>query len=373
MNYYKMILMMVFMLFCLNLVSSRMLMIGYKQYTSSELKYIRDLTNPSDLDISGQHLSPFLIPRVAGSEENKKVRRHIVSTLRNLGWFVEEDVFSHSTPIGSREFGNIIATRRPNSAVKRITFAAHLDSLDLKDKDGNREFIGATDSAASCALLMDMAFAIDKLLRTKADKTLSDPLQQLGIDFQLIFFDGEEAFIKWSKTDSLYGSRHLAKRWLSREYIIQNSMTQSTDRYKVKDTAEVLILLDLLGVPLGKQGSFIQNLESSTSSWFSHLVDVQYRLADAGLLSDPAQALYKEKGTSAVLYFVPNILPNSHIEDDHVPFKKIGVPTVHLIPYPFPEVWHKFEDDRKALSHDTIKDLSTIFKCFIAERLGLLG
>jgi len=27
---------------------------------------------------------------------------------------------------------------------------------------------------------------------------------------QLIFFDGEEALVDWTETDSLYGSRHLA-------------------------------------------------------------------------------------------------------------------------------------------------------------------
>jgi len=29
---------------------------------------------------------------------------------------------------------------------------------------------------------------------------------------QFIFFDGEEAFVDWTETDSLYGSRHLAKK-----------------------------------------------------------------------------------------------------------------------------------------------------------------
>ena len=28
---------------------------------------------------------------------------------------------------------------------------------------------------------------------------------------QLIFFDGEEAFVDWTETDSLYGARHLAE------------------------------------------------------------------------------------------------------------------------------------------------------------------
>ena len=28
---------------------------------------------------------------------------------------------------------------------------------------------------------------------------------------QLIFFDGEEAFVRWTDTDSIYGARHLAE------------------------------------------------------------------------------------------------------------------------------------------------------------------
>lgn len=29
----------------------------------------------------------------------------------------------------------------------------------------------------------------------------------------MVFFDGEEAWVEWSSTDSLYGSRHLAEMW----------------------------------------------------------------------------------------------------------------------------------------------------------------
>lgn len=28
-----------------------------------------------------------------------------------------------------------------------------------------------------------------------------------------IFFDGEEAFKKWGPNDSIYGAKHLAKKW----------------------------------------------------------------------------------------------------------------------------------------------------------------
>lgn len=41
---------------------------------------------------------------------------------------------------------------------------------------------------------------------------------------QLIFFDGEEAFDKWTDEDSLYGSRHLASKW-NQEYFLNTSQS----------------------------------------------------------------------------------------------------------------------------------------------------
>ena len=40
-------------------------------------------------------------------------------------------------------------------------------------------------------------------------------LQMQESTVQMIFFDGEEAYIDWTRTDSLYGSRHLAEKWAS--------------------------------------------------------------------------------------------------------------------------------------------------------------
>lgn len=34
----------------------------------------------------------------------------------------------------------------------------------------------------------------------------------------LVFFDGEEAFDTWTDTDSIYGSRHLARKWEQTKY-----------------------------------------------------------------------------------------------------------------------------------------------------------
>lgn len=42
-------------------------------------------------------------------------------------------------------------------------------------------------------------------------------LAQIDATVQLIFFDGEEAFMEWTETDSLYGSRHLAAHMSQRD------------------------------------------------------------------------------------------------------------------------------------------------------------
>lgn len=49
---------------------------------------------------------------------------------------------------------------------------------------------------------------------TQSKVSLCRPAQASSPDLtlQLIFFDGEEAFFRWSPTDSLYGSRHLAHK-----------------------------------------------------------------------------------------------------------------------------------------------------------------
>ena len=38
------------------------------------------------------------------------------------------------------------------------------------------------------------------------------PLQE-DVSLQFVFFDGEEAFVDWTSTDSIYGARHLAEKW----------------------------------------------------------------------------------------------------------------------------------------------------------------
>ncbi|ELU17372.1 hypothetical protein CAPTEDRAFT_27589, partial [Capitella teleta] len=141
----------------------------------------------------------------------------IISTFTTLGWKVETDEFTDDTPHGRKTFTNIIATLNP-SAKKFLTLSCHYDSKVFADF----KFIAATDSAVPCAMLVDIATALDNSLKAKNG----------GMSLQMVFFDGEEAFETWTPTDSIYGARHLAEKWSDNGRLDQMSS---------------LILLDLIG------------------------------------------------------------------------------------------------------------------------------
>lgn len=61
------------------------------------------------------------------------------------------------------------------------------------------------------------------------------------------------------------------------------------------------------------------------------------------------------------------------VQDDHVPFMARGVDILHIIPYPFPTVWHTMDDDADHLDIPTVKDWAKIMTAFAAEWMDLEG
>ncbi|KAJ2927597.1 hypothetical protein H1R20_g9507, partial [Candolleomyces eurysporus] len=164
-----------------------------------------DPSNPNS------HLSKILIPRPPDSANNTQVRQYIVKTLKDLNWHIEEDAFTDNTPYGPKKFTNIIATKDPKAS-SRVVVAAHFDSKFFPDYPAN-QFVGATDSAAPCAMMLDLAEALNPLLekrlsRLEEGEDDDDDDDDIGdMTLQLIFFDGEEAFKDWTDVDSIYGAR----------------------------------------------------------------------------------------------------------------------------------------------------------------------
>ncbi|KAG8448446.1 hypothetical protein GDO86_015512 [Hymenochirus boettgeri] len=150
-------------------------------------------------------LRPMLIERPPGSDGNRLVRELISSHLQSLssGWTVDLDLFHAATPRGYLSFGNVVATLDP-SAPHRLVLACHIDSKWFLPDSKGRTFIGATDSAVPCSLILEAVTALDTRLQKLKDRGSTTTLQ-------LLFLDGEEALAEWSQTDSLYGARHLAQ------------------------------------------------------------------------------------------------------------------------------------------------------------------
>ncbi|XP_045448653.1 glutaminyl-peptide cyclotransferase-like [Melitaea cinxia] len=297
---------------------------------------IKTIARLSDKQHFKKVLDEILIPRVVGTPNHEKVGNYIVNEMRGFGWDVTEDVFPEQTPVfGTLNFRNIIAKLNPN-ADRYLVLACHYDSKYTRE----HVFVGATDSAVPCAMMINLAKVMSKQL---------DSLKNSSPSLMFIFFDGEEAFRQWGPKDSIYGARHLAKMWHGTPYKDGANHLQRMD---------VLVLLDLLGCPDPVFYSYFK----STEKWYIRMAVAEQRLAELGQMTAYSQ------GKDEQTYFRLSS-SNAFIEDDHIPFMRRDVDVLHIIPNPFPHVWHTANDDMSALDFNTIDNLNKIFRVFVAEYL----
>ncbi|KAJ1987310.1 hypothetical protein H4R33_002915 [Dimargaris cristalligena] len=307
--------------------------------TDQEIEELALLSKPERLEPDGEFLAPFLVKRVPGTEGNRQVQKFILEQGKKLGWFIETDSFTQDTPMGSIDFTNIILTKHPQ-APARLVLAAHFDSKYFAP--GPADFIGATDSAVPCALLFDLAFSLDHYL-----DQFTDPYTTV----QLIFFDGEEAFVGADPNDFIWGSKHLAAYW---ERPTLFPATPSAVPYKTPlEHIDLMVLLDLIGAPAPIFNDYFAN----TSDYFHALAGLESRLIKLFLVSRHKSYFKTDR------QFVGGII------DDHVPFVQRNIPVLHLIPHPFPKVWHTTKDDADALDHLVIHDFSILMRVFVASYL----
>ena len=323
----------------------------------SIISKIQRLKQPPVLDLNpilppnGSILKSIAIPRVSGTAGNLKVREFIKSQFNSKFWELEEDVhFINSAHGQSTKFVNLIFTLKTKTVTeKRLILAAHYDSKLLEAQGKGKEqisnlkeskFIGASDSAWSCSLMISLAQAIQNESNLKQN-------------FQLIFFDGEEAVHNWSPTDSLYGSRALASKW---------SKLPKDSSFNSLDKISLMVLMDLIGTrDANKFYSFYPD-NSALDLEFQELIRIEretkvaddFKTAENGMFQSSGQ--FKSYGGQAV-------------EDDHTPFLPFKVPVLHLIPVPFPSVWHTPDDTLEALDPENCEKISKIIYKFIRNKL----
>ena len=102
---------------------------------------------------------------------------------------------------------------------------------------------------------------------------------------------------------------------------------------------EHLILLDLLGAPQ----PLVRSYYLETAWLFDALRSVETRLGESGAFA--FQGSTEMAPGEWMSYFLKHTkLQNAgYIGDDHVPFLRRGISVLHLIPEPFPAVWHTLE------------------------------
>lgn len=207
-----------------------------------EIVHLANLSNKRHIE---RILDNILITRVVGTPNHDKVLKYIVRELENLKWNVELDEFEDETPnFGRLTFTNIVATLNPN-AERFLVLACHYDSKYFAQQD----FVGATDSAVPCAMMLNLA----AVMKNELEQTRNN--KDLGL--KLIFFDGEEAFEQWGPKDSIYGARHLAKAYKSHTHVSEITGETINDLQRI----DVLVLLDLLGGKNPKFYSFFEDTE----------------------------------------------------------------------------------------------------------------
>lgn len=276
--------------------------------------------SPGDLwkDFSGdnalRHVQALVDcgPRPPGTPEIECARKYIIAQLESFGWKVTKQSFTDLTPRGPMTFVNLIATfpGDPKTAPKFL-LCSHYDTKLFE----SARFVGANDGGSSNGVLLELARVL-----AQAPK--------LAAHAELVFFDGEEAYVSFTESDGLYGSRYFARR------------------LGFEDKAKQFrggILFDMCG-----DKSLGITLSSDSPPRLTNDI-----FATAEKLNAREYFTYS---TGAIL-------------DDHAPLNQLGIPVIDLIDFDF-AAWHTPEDTMDKISAKSLGIIGAVATRYLVE-IGL--
>jgi Zn-dependent M28 family amino/carboxypeptidase len=244
-------------------------------------------------------------PRPPGSPALERARSYISGELRRAGWRVREHAFTATTPRGPIRMVNVIA-EWPGQRSEVVAVGGHYDTKLFT----SFRFVGANDGGSSTALLIELGRAL------AARHRAAPPLYTRW----LLFFDGEEAQVEWSPTDSLYGSRALVA-----------ALRASGELSRLR----ALVVGDMIG-----DRDLDIRREGASTAWLTDL------------LWSTARRLGYQR------HFLEERQP---VEDDHMPFLDAGVAASLLIDFDYGggpgqnAWWHTAEDTPDKLHPQSLR------------------
>ena len=247
-------------------------------------------------------------PRPSGSEELEKSRLYIEDQLHRSGWQVTRQAFTDETPRGKIQFVNLIAQFPGKRNVEPLFLLC--SHYDTKTFDAIK-FVGANDGGSSTGLLLELARVIGQH-------------PNLAAKIELVFFDGEEAYDRFSETDGLYGSRHFAKQ-------LEGS---SAKQFRGG------ILFDMVGD----------------------------RSLDVTLPADSPPEMARDIFAAAEALKLRSYFTylDREMIDDHSPLNAVGIPTIDVIDFDY-SWWHTAGDTIDKISAKSLQIVGSVALYYLSE------
>lgn len=250
---------------------------------------LRD-NSPVHINVIEEHMQVQIDmgPRIPGSEESLLFKDWILEKSDDV-WEVNMQNFTYL----EIELRNYYITKI-DGGIPEILIGAHYDSRAIADRDSNPFLIdnpvpGANDGASGVAAILEMISILQGDLDDKVG---------------FILFDGEDQ-----------GSGGMDS-W---EWIVgSNYFAENMSEEQVNNT-QVFILFDMIA-----DDEF--QLPYETNSNRTYIDEIWNTGIDLGY----EDIFLFESG--------PNLI------DDHIPFKRLGIPSVDIIDFDYPE-WHTTSDD----------------------------
>jgi len=242
--------------------------------------------------------------RTPGSEGSKRITSWIASQLVENGWVVEEQMFLYE----DTEITNLIAKRASDQNEPPIILGTHFDTRPLADRDNvdpTAPVPGANDGASGVAVLLELSRVLDQ----------ADP----EIPVWLVFFDAEDSGgidgWEWS-----VGSAHFAN--------------------DLDVVPLAVVIIDMIGD---------ENLEIYQERNSDELLSQEIWGVASGFGYDGFVSEYKYA-----------------MIDDHIPFKRRGIPVALLIDFDYP-YWHTTEDTIDKISGSSLEQVGRTIQAWLQE------
>lgn len=269
---------------------------------------------------SGANAFSYLTTQVSFGPRNPNSKGHAACLdflEAELKQFADDVRLQHFTGTGYNgeklRLTNVIAAFGPG-AKDRVLLCAHWDTRPRAEHDENKQrrnepIVGANDGASGVAVLLQIALLLK-----------SHP-PSVGVD--IVLFDGEDYGLEGDDAKYLLGSRYFAR----------NKAADYAPRFG--------ILIDMVG------DRFLEIPKEQHS--------LRYAPDVVGLVWGKAREL-------GYLQFIDE--PGELVTDDHLPLNEVGIKTIDLIDFNYPDptnrFWHTHQDVPENCSAESLEAVGTV-------------